>query len=244
MQPEYFDRLPPELQQLVLETEGAVGFPVEVVVDAAQAGEGAGEPDPLACEVGKGFARLLAPSVEQLRPGAVFHELLHIRRFLVEGAPMLVDCADYEPWTPAIATALTKHDNAFEHLIIVRRELNEFPERREHWEAVMNRCWGAIAAGQSDRVSRRQLGFACWAFLQHVLPDSPCIADAKAALISSNMLEPANQFCASLLPILEDKPAAMRVWFEHQEIALEMASLKYFQPLDDKAWEIPLAQSQ
>lgn len=68
-----------------------MGLSVEVVLDPTRAKGEADEP-PLACAVGKDFSKVLVPSIQQFRPGSVFHELQHIRRFLVEGAPRLVDC--------------------------------------------------------------------------------------------------------------------------------------------------------
>ena len=240
MQPEYLDRLPDDLRALVVVTEQAIGFAVEVVVDPGRARGIPGQDDPMACEVDWSHARMLTAAPEQFRASSVFHELLHIRRFLVEGAPMLVDRSDYEPWSPAIGTALTKHDNAFEHLVIVPLELVRYPGSRQHWEAVMARTWNDIAAGRGDEVARRQLGLANWAFLQRVLPDSPSIPFARATLEASHGLEHAERFCQALFPALGDKEAAIRVWFEYQNIPLEMASLRYFEPLEYRAQEVPL----
>jgi len=38
MQPEFLERLPADLAQLVLETEQAIGFPIEVVVVPGRTG--------------------------------------------------------------------------------------------------------------------------------------------------------------------------------------------------------------
>lgn len=230
MKTEYFDLLPESLRRLVLETEEAIGFEIEVVVEPERAKGVPGTADPMACKVEKDFARVLVAAADQFRPCSVFHELLHIRRFLVERAPMLVDRADYEPWGPEIGTKLAKHDNAFEHLVIVPRELQVCPERREHWEAVMARVWEDIEAGRGDEVTLRQLGFASWAFLQRVLPDSAAMHRARAVLEASNNREHAERFCDELFPLLEDKAAAMRVWLELMDMPLEMASLRYFEP--------------
>lgn len=143
-----------------------------------------------------------------------------------------------------MAAALTKHDNAFEHLIIVPRELHVLPERKEYWEGVMKRCWDGIAEGQGDEVSRSQLSLACWAFLRYVLPSSASVEIARTVLIASDAFDRAEQFCAALFPVLKDKKAAMRIWFEYQEIPLEMASLEYFNPLECMAWEEPLAKKE
>jgi hypothetical protein len=241
MQPEYLERLPDDLQQLVLDTEQAIGFAIEVVVAPERAKRRAGEIDPMACEVELGFARMLVSAPEQFRPSSAFHELLHVRRFLVEGAPKLVDCSDYADWTPAIGTALTMHDNSFEHLIIVPQELQRFPGNREHWEAMMVRNFDDIVAGRGGEVASKQLGLACWAFLRRVLPDSPALPGARAVLEASGDLEHAERFCEALFPVLEDKEAAMQAWFDYQGVPLELASLKYFAPLEYRTWAVPLA---
>lgn len=196
----------------------------------------------MACEVDWGLARILVPAANQFRPWSVFHELLHIRRFLVEGIPELVDCTDYEPWTPEIGTTLTKHDNAFEHLVIVPLELEAYPERRQHWETVMAREWANIEAERGDAVARRQLGLANWAFLQRVLPDSAAIPFARAILQASNDLEHAERFCRTLFPLLGDKVAAIGVWFEYLDVPPEMVSLRYLEPLNFVAREVPLGR--
>lgn len=241
MQAEYVDILPPLLKDLVRETEHEIGFPVDVVVDSKRVRGLSDEPIPLACEVEKDVARILIPSADQFPPGAVFHELQHIRRCLVEGVPRLVDCEDYEPFTPEMGTALTRQDNALEHLVIVPRELEVFPERRDHWEGVMARVWAGIEAGKGNDLDRKQGGMACWAFLRLVTPDSPSVDVARRALAAMGVIERADQLCEALFPVLSDKATAVNVWFEHQEIPLEVASLKYFAPRERHSWEVPLA---
>ena len=243
MQAEYANLLTPVLAELVRETEAHIGFPIEVVVRQRRSPRRADGVIPLACEVEKNSARLLTPSVHQLSsPGAVFHELLHIRRFLVEGVPRLVDCDDYEAWTPDIGTALTAQDNGLEHLVIVPHELREFPERRTHWETVMERVWAEIDAGDGREEDRKQGGMACWAFLRLVVPDSPTVDIARRALTRMNLMQNAEQFCEALSPTLEDKVAAVSVWFEHLAVPLEMASLEYLFPRELRSRKVPLVR--
>lgn len=241
MQPDYLERLPEDVQQLVRQTERAIGFSIDVVVVPERTRNVVGETDPMACEVENDFARMLVSEPNQFRSSSAFHELLHVRRFLVEGVPKLVDCSDYKDWTPAIGTALTMHDNAFEHLNIVPRELERFPSNRERWEAMMVRNFGDIVAGRDGDVGRRQLALACWAFLQRVLPDSPTLPVARAALQALNALEHAERFCVALFPLLADKEAAMRVWFHYQDVPLELGSLKYLLPLEFRTREVPFS---
>lgn len=243
MKAEYVELLPAPLNDLIRETEEHIGFPIDVVVDPERAHSVSDEDAPLACEVENDSARILIPLVGQFPPGAVFHELQHIRRFLVEGVPRLVDCEDYERWSPEVGTALTRQDNALEHLVIVPRELMAFPERRAHWEKVMKRVWAGIQAGEGSDEDRKQAGMACWAFLRLVMPDSPAIDVARSVLADMSAIKRAEQFYEALVPALGDKAAAVRVWFEHQGIPLEMVSLKYFAPRERRSWEVPIEQA-
>lgn len=242
MKAEYIELLPSYLKDLVRETENHIGFEIDVVVDAGCACRVSGEVAHLACEIEKDAALLLIPSAGLFPPGAVFHELLHIRRFLVEEVPCLVDSADYEAWTPEMGASLTYHDNAFEHLVIVPQELKVFPERRADWENKVKRLWAKIEAGEGSDIDRRQASMACWAFLRLVMPDSPNVDIARSVLADVSAFEHAEQFYEALVPVLGDKDAAVRVWFAHQGIPLEMASLKYFDPQNLHSWEIPLIQ--
>jgi len=241
MQFKYLDTLPACLEQLILKTEQEIGFEINVVVDPRRV---SGRPDttyfPMACKIGSDFASILTNTSTSLRPGSVFHELLHIRRFLVEGVPALVVCEEYEPWTAAIETALAKHDNAFEHLVIVPVELETYPERKEYWEAVALQVLNDIQTGMGDEVAKRQLGLANWAFLHRALPDSTSIPLARSILKSRNEIEHAECFCRKLFPTLKNKIEAIRIWLEYQEVPTEMVSLKYFEPVIRRKFTVPI----
>jgi hypothetical protein len=243
MQNEYLSLLPNDLKEIVEATEQVIGFPIDVVVDPTRARGVPGEADPLACLVDLASARLLIPSADWFPPGSVFHELMHIQRFLVEGIPRITDCEDFEQWTPAMGTALTMHDNCIEHLVIVPKELHRFPDRREHWEGVMARAWAGIAEEEGSELDRRQGALAHWTFLQLVLPTSSSVAVARDALGALGLQERANQLCEALFPVLGDKAAAVRVWFTHLDIPLEIAALEYVAPQDGRTWEVPLANA-
>ena len=194
----------------------------------------------MACELNLDFARILLPAPDHFQPSSVMHELLHIRRILVDGVPRLVDCEAYDALTPEMGTALTRHDNAFEHLVIVPQELVAFPESRKHWDAVMARNWAVIHAAEGDQVGLRQLALACWPFMRYVLEDSPVVSQAKHTLESLDLWDPAESFCDALLPLLGNKEAAILLWFQRLNVPHEIASLRYFRPLEFRSWDVPL----
>jgi len=76
---------------------------------------------------------------------SVFHELQHIRRVFLEGVPRITACEDFELWSPQLDTALAKLDNNLEHLVIVPRELEVYPERRAYWEIRVQRFLDRLA---------------------------------------------------------------------------------------------------
>lgn len=73
MQPEFLERLPEGLKQFVLETEGSIGFDVEIVSRPPDGPAAGGVRAPMACEIDLDFARILLPVLDQFRPNSVLH---------------------------------------------------------------------------------------------------------------------------------------------------------------------------
>jgi hypothetical protein len=238
MQIEYLDRLAPDVRNLVEEVQRAIGMEIVVTVDQGRAQNRADRPDTMACEVELNRATILIPTVEYFPDGAVLHELLHIRRHLVDGVPMLVDCVDYLTCDPEIGTKLAKHDNDLEHLVIVPMELDQRPERREHWERAMRRNWDELASGAHQDTHRRERALRYWAFMQFVLPDSPTRPVAQDVLNRLGLTDEAVNLCNALALVLADKEQAVRVWFEHLGVPLDIASLDYI----NQQGEVPLVR--
>jgi len=240
MQAEYLSRLSLDIRSLAEEVERASGVEVVVRVAPERARNLTDQSAPLACEANPNGAELLIPSPDYFPDGSVLHELLHVRRFLVEGVPRLVDCGAYEPWSPHIRTRLTRHDNSIEHLIIVPEELMRRPERGEHWERVMKRIWKELAVEGLCEVDRRQAALANWCFIQHVLPDSDVLTCAWVVLGHFGLGDSAQRFSEALIPVLSSKEMAVRVWCEHLGVPLEMAALEYINTHNGTSTEVSL----
>ena len=188
---------------------------IEVTVDPAQAKGRPDEPDPLACQMSASSARILVPAEGYFPPGSVLHELLHLRRVLVEGVPRLVvaETLSDELWSPRLVDSLVAQDNALEHLVIVPREVEVLPERRAYWEAKMVRIWGDLAAGMGSPADRREAALANWFFLRHVLPGSPSARAAETVLANLGLMEAAEAGVAQMSLVLSDKVALTSGWF-------------------------------
>lgn len=242
MQPEYWHPLSDSLKSLVLSTEAAIGFSIEVVIDSKRTARLTDGYVPMGCEFDTYWAQILAPAGQPLIAGSVYHELLHIRRFLVHGVPRITVSEYYDAWTPQMESAFVMHDNCLEHLVIVPDELALFPERREHWETVMARLWDGIAANEASSIDRTQAALANWPFMVQVLPDSPVTALARNVLASLGLEPRARQFCSDLLPVLQDKSTAVRVWFEHLQLDPKAGALEYLSVQKQRKWQEQLTE--
>lgn len=176
MQPEYLARLAEPLRAFVGEIERKAAIDIAVVLDPRLNGGGPDGQGQLEVVIEAQRNLLCAPTNGYFPEGAVRHELLHLKRFHVDGVPKLV-LADAEDWDQAFSDALGELDNAIEHVVIVPEELRFHPERLEHWEAVMrNVCAGL----PSVPVGERPLAVCLhWTFLRCVLPQSPSVEVAK-----------------------------------------------------------------
>jgi hypothetical protein len=134
LQTEYLNRLGDVVRSLVEKIEAQIGFEITVKVDAAEDLRPSSEHRGMRCEMDEYRAEIATASINYFPDASVFHELLHIRRFLVDGIPKLIVCDEYEPWNPQLEKAILYLDNNLEHLVVVPIELREFPERRAYWE--------------------------------------------------------------------------------------------------------------
>lgn len=156
MREDYLDRLSPEVQAFVREVEETSGVTIEIKLDACRAGRGPDGTGILACDIDDRGATLLVPSEEYFPDGGVVHEVLHIRRILVEGVPRLADNPDSGLSSPEVCQGLVNLDNALEHLIVVPEEFFRRPESAERWTRIMERiCVDELAAMGNPHDQRR-----------------------------------------------------------------------------------------
>lgn len=240
MQPEFLDRLSPQVRALVEDVERASGVEVAVSIDARRAGRGPEGKGILACNVEPQAVSLLTPTTDYFPDGAVVHELLHVRRLLVERVPRVSDNVDFEAWHPGLGGALTDLDNALEHLVIVPEELSLRPERADHWGGVMAMVWGGRLAEVKDAEDQRRWALLHWVFMRHVVPTSAAMTMAVSALGHLGLTNEADELYTRLVPELGSKERAVRVCFAHLRLPLGAATLEYLDCRTGKTRETPL----
>lgn len=210
VQPEYLARLGTSVRDFVREVENAAAIDIKVALDPRLNDRGPCGLGTLEVVIEAQRILLYAPTNGYFPDGAVRHEVLHVKRFHVDGVPKLA-LADTEAWDGRLSDALGVLDNAIEHVLIVPLELQFHPTRREHWEAVME----GVCAGLPD-VPDEERGLAVcmhWTFLRHVLPGSPSLEIARQYAAEHAMLDMANRFADQFLSVAASKEEIVRLLF-------------------------------
>lgn len=227
MQAEYLARLQEAVQDFVLEVEDGAGVNIEVTPDAELNTGGPTGQGKLKIDIEAHCVRLKVPTNDYFPNGGVRHEVLHVKRLLVDGVPRLA-LAERVDWDPQFENTLTTVDNALEHLVIVPAELGYHPERRAHWEAVMERTWNVDLPAAHSQLDRRISACLHWTFLRHVLPNSPVVDAAIALMDAFDLRVEADDFCDQLIPLLADKLSVVKLFFNRfGNIPKERAAVEY-----------------
>ncbi|MCW5643990.1 MAG: hypothetical protein KIT63_17965 [Rhodoferax sp.] len=168
---------------------------------------------------------IFAPTNGYFPDGAVRHELLHVKRFHIDGVPKLTAAVAARGRGGISPDAMGHLDNAIEHIVIVPWELRLHPERREHWVAVLHGVCSAL-----PDVPREELNLALcmhWTFLRHVLPESQPAETARRFAVEHGLLEMADRFAGRFLAA-DSKEAAVQLLFAtFPEVNKELAALEY-----------------
>ncbi len=225
MQPEFLDRLNASVQDFVRDVEEGAGVAIQVIPTTRLDTGGPFGHGNLEVVVRARQVLLHVPTNGYFPDGAVRHEALHVKRCHIDGVPQLV-LADAVAWDHGVANMLSLLDNAIEHVVIVPQELQFHPERRDHWEAVMQRVCDDL-----PQIPPVELCLAVcmhWAFLRHVLAGSKQAQIMSVFASEHGLLDIANNFADRLLSVADSKEEMVRLLFdEFPQIGRGRAGLDY-----------------
>lgn len=227
MQAEYLSRLGDVVRALVTEIEGRIGFEITVKVDPTGDMHTASEHRGMRCEMDQYKAEIATASIDYFPDASVFHELQHIRRFLVDGIPKITMCEDYEPWNPQLESAILHLDNNLEHLVIIPIELREFPQRRAYWEQAFEAQTGRLLTGELSETDRRWAASLVSASVDHLGLGQKVreAADAIVRRVGAESLTRA--YREALAATISSKEQLARATFDCFELPLVAACLEY-----------------
>lgn len=130
MDAKYYKLLTNDTKNLVVEIESAIDKDIEIkIVSKPQ--------DTLACNVDGVCPVIILPKADFFPESSVVHELIHIRRFLVERVPSLSVMEEY--WSHKIEQAFLAIDNDLEHLCVIPEEIRRKPDRFQRWQGEISK---------------------------------------------------------------------------------------------------------
>jgi hypothetical protein len=229
MQRDFLDRLSENVRTVVQQTEDAAGINITVVVDPERGAGSPYEPGLMACEVDEHGAEIFIVDAGYFPDASVFHEVQHIRRILLEGAPRLTLCQEFNYWSPELDTAMAQLDNNLEHLVIVPRELQIYPQRREYWEGRVRRMLDRLSGNELLDIDRRRFALLAWILVNDMTPNEVLKEDARRILRELGIEDRANQFRETILAAGNSKEKVVLVTLEFLELPRKAGCLEYFE---------------
>ena len=232
MQRRFQQQLPKDLQQLVDRIEDHAKREIGVEVNPEPEAIDTPNPGYLAVHITECEATIRVRHLDILPPDGITHELLHIHRFWVEGAPQFRIEWPHEH----VGTVV---DNALEHLVIVPRQSRYPWFDAQKWARTMQHNWTRYESLTVD-TDRRIHGLLGWVTSVYLGNDRDVIAYGEEKLRAAQVLEDARQFERDLGDALPMKETMVEVTLRHLRLPALGFSLAY---LDAKAGlrrEVPL----
>jgi len=162
---------------------------------------------PTATEVDHEGATIYLHDFDRIDQHGVTHELLHIHRYWIDGAPQLVPAEGKD--TPGNVRACGDVENALEHLIIVPRETGYGFGSTGFWNAVAKKLWeGHPWRDITDPLDRRNKALLGRLGLE-LATDKEVLARAAACLRSEGLSDEVERFATRINQFLGDKPRAV-----------------------------------
>lgn len=206
MQIEYIALLSESVKEFVLEVEVMAGIKIQVMEDARLSTGGPTGGGNLEVVINPQRVEIFVPTNGYFPDGAVRHEVLHVKRFHLDGVPKLALSEEVD-WDKPLSDALGAIDNAIEHIYIVPIELELHPERMQHWEAVMtNVCANLHTVPDAER---RLAVCLHWSFMRQALPDSSSFQVLKDYALEHELVEVAANFSEQFVSLSKEEMAGM-----------------------------------
>jgi hypothetical protein len=240
MQSEFEARLSADLKNLVRDTEQSIDAEITVVIDPKRASASQDESGRMGCEMDPHGAQILVGDASHFPDASVFHEVQHIRRILVEGNPRLVVCEDFEPWSPQLATAIARLDNNLEHLFIVPREVQTYPDRRAYWKGRLENMIANLTDDKTPEYERHRFAMLGLLLIDQMLPEEKLRSAVVRVLQGYGIKERGERFCAEAVAALTSKEQLVRVTFDHFRLPWPVGCFEYLDSRNGRATTVSL----
>jgi hypothetical protein len=233
MESRFFDLLPQQLQQHVLEIEQAIGKPIGVRRRTnkeylpAELEEFAS----VSCyfENDEAIVDISYPD-ENLVAHSLMHEIMHAYRYIVLGIP----CVGTKIDAPALKLLANILDNDIEHVFIIPSEIEFVPEAEAYWDQFYNVKLDEIELSIESKQRRGEDIVDEQNFLLRMCaatggaPHFGFRTRLQALIVRINSVAKVNNFMKDLISVHPNKADMVAVLLAHTNISTAPFCLNYF----------------
>ena len=218
MDDKYFKLLQDDSKTLVLEIEDAINKEIEIKIQLS-------ERNILACNVDGDFPIIILPRPDYFPDESALHELIHIRRFLVDGIPSLTVSEDF--WSKNLEQGFLAIDNDLEHLHVIREEVLRRPVRAQRWQKIFAQT--IVRIGQSSLTeTEKDCALVRLILLLHIaVSDQNSSKNARNLIKSREINNCLDKFLLEFVEKLNSKEAVSKLLIDLFDLQQFYPSLEY-----------------
>lgn len=211
MRSDYFDRLDRNARSLVIEIEERLQSEVEIRIIPSNDDETS-----LKCCPFEPGTPIVVSDPEHFPSDAVYHELLHIRRYRVDQIPHIkmnenvTHLSSDEHQRTANALGALDHD--IEHFKIVPEEIKKYPGRMNYWADSIKKRLDHIENSDSELTRHEQEChvLTLWAFLRYIHASGRTVKAAFSVAERMGLQNRTYSFFRKVKQSLDDKEGLVK----------------------------------
>jgi len=165
------------------------------------------------------------------------HELLHIRRWWLEGIPQILPAIGSDD---SNVTVTSQIENSLEHLVIVPQEEDFGFEPYEYWNRTHRAIWEKFDAATLDDFVIRKHCFLGWLSIKKLVTDPEVRQLAEDKIAAVGLLKEANKFKAKIDRYANSKERQLSTVVRFLGIPRSEVVLVYFDIRNGRRTEVPV----
>lgn len=229
-------KLPKPVVGLVEEIESAMGKEITYLPNPYPICLTDPNPNALACSVSEHGADIFH-RVEEIDPHGLTHELLHIRRYLVENIPQILPVKDPTGQHIQITSQI---ENSLEHLIIVPMEEQFGFEPYEYWHRTSLHNWTNFDRKIMNKFAIKKNCILGWLTTSNLVKSEEVRELAYRKIKKSGLLNEARKINKEIVQSNADKCKQLRILVRCLQIPANAVKIITYYPAENRVTEAVL----
>lgn len=225
MESNFLARLGVEIQRLVEEIESFASTEIAVRPTPTPTSESLQSPKAITLVASEHGATLLCRDLNDFRPQAVLHELLHLRRYWIDFVPQILPVDDPDGDKIKLASQI---ENVLEHITIAPQEQRYGFEPYASYRETSRRTWESYPWPNIDEPwARRKNCLLNWLTTCFLVQDPGIRRSAERCLEQEGLSSDALSFSQKLERVLNSKEQCISATVRFLQIPRQQATMVY-----------------